>query len=48
MKLNKRFPVQIDGEPFEQCPATLDISFFNRKNMLEKIEIQEESSEWDD
>merc|ERR1712127_647845 len=47
MRLKKRFPVQIDGEPFEQCPGTIDISFFNQKIMLEKIDIPqvEEDSE---
>ena len=42
MRLEKRFPVQIDGEPFEQPPGIIDISFFNQKTMLEMIEIKEE------
>ena len=32
----KRFPVQIDGEPWEQSPAVVDISFNNQVTMLEK------------
>ncbi len=34
--LQKRFPVQIDGEPFEQSPAIIDIKFYNQKIMLQK------------
>jgi len=36
IQLLKRFPVQIDGEPWEQNPCVIDISFFNQAIMLEK------------
>lgn len=42
IKMKKRFPVQIDGEPFEQSPCIIDISLFNKKIMLEKIELKVE------
>jgi len=47
MRLKNRFPVQIDGEPFEQPPGIIDISFFNQKTMLEKVEIKQELYEND-
>jgi diacylglycerol kinase (ATP) len=37
----KRFPIQIDGEPWEQSPAVIDISFNNQVTMLEKKEPEE-------
>jgi diacylglycerol kinase (ATP) len=36
IKLFKRFPVQIDGEPWEQNPAVINISYFNQATMLQK------------
>lgn len=41
IKLLKRFPVQIDGEPWEQNPALIDISFHNCLTMLEKNHAEE-------
>ena len=38
LKLQKRFPVQVDGEPFEQSPGIIDIKCFNQKTMLENRE----------
>lgn len=38
IKLRKRFPMQIDGEPFEQEPAEVVITHFNQAIMLEKLE----------
>lgn len=45
MSLAKRFPVQIDGEPFEQAPAIIEISFHNQQIMLEKIAITGDQAE---
>ena len=36
IRLLKRFPMQVDGEPFEQNPATISITKFNQVVMLEK------------
>lgn len=33
--LSKRFPVQIDGEPWEQTPAVINLSFHNKVTMLQ-------------
>ncbi len=38
IKLTKRFPVQIDGEPWEQNPAVINISSYNQASMLENLE----------
>lgn len=35
MILKNRFPVQIDGEPFEQSSGVIDIKYYNQKNMLD-------------
>lgn len=47
MRLKKRFPVQIDGEPFELSPGTIDITFFNQKIMLTKVEPESVPSDED-
>ncbi|RNA03178.1 diacylglycerol kinase epsilon isoform X1 [Brachionus plicatilis] len=39
IKTAKRFPVQIDGEPFEQGPSLFEISLNNKVTMLKKIAI---------
>ena len=36
IKLAKRFPMQIDGEPWEQEPAIIDIAFSDQKTMLRR------------
>ncbi len=38
IKLLKRFPVQIDGEPWEQPPANITVSFFNQADVLRRVE----------
>ena len=43
IKLSKRFPIQVDGEPWEQQPAQIEINWFNQANMLEKSS----QHEWD-
>lgn len=37
IKILQRFPVQVDGEPWEQSPCIIDISYFNQAIMLKKI-----------
>ncbi|CAF1661953.1 unnamed protein product, partial [Didymodactylos carnosus] len=34
LTLNKRFPVQCDGEPWEQSPCVVEISHFGQAKML--------------
>jgi diacylglycerol kinase (ATP) len=38
IKLRKTFPIQIDGEPWEQNSACITISKFNQATMLEKVD----------
>ena len=38
IKTKKNFPIQIDGEPFEQCPSVLEICLYNKIIMLKKNE----------
>jgi diacylglycerol kinase (ATP) len=44
IKLQKRFPMQIDGEPFEQNPACITISKFNQALMLEKQHVDSDTN----
>jgi diacylglycerol kinase (ATP) len=41
IKLKKRFPAQIDGEPYEQAPCCIEIIQHNQAIMLEKQESTE-------
>ena len=41
IKLSKRFPIQVDGEPWEQNPAIINISAYNQATMLENHEHEE-------